>query len=77
MSLVKCTTINNSFSQNIICFIAIKFYKRMLKKFAGNQGIWEVIKLKHCFGLPQERLFDIKTLFKEGVLKSYFLKIIY
>lgn len=77
MNLVKCITIKNKVSQNSIGYIAIRFYKRMLKRFTGNQGIWEVIKLKHCFGLPQERLFDIKTLFKEGVLKSYFLKIIY
>lgn len=77
MSLVKCSTINNSFPQNSIHFIAIRFYKRMLKRFMGNQGIWEVVELKHWVRLPQERLFDIKTLFKEGVLKSYFLKIIY
>lgn len=74
MSLVKCSTINNSFSQNSICFIAIRFYKIMLKKFTGNQGVWEVIKLKHCFGLPKERLFDIKTLFKERSIKKLFLE---
>ena len=77
MNLVKCITIKNRISQNSIGYIAIRFYKKMLKRFMGNQGIWEVVELKHWFRLPQERLFDIKTLFKEGVLKSYFLKIIY
>lgn len=74
MSLVKYITIKNSFLQNSIGYIATRFYKKILKKFTGNQGIWEVIELKHCFGLPQERLFDMKTLFKERSIKKLFLE---